>query len=405
MKTASPLLTAVLVGAAFIIACRLGAHHDPTTGAVFAAGFAVLAVFLLYRHYKKKRVKSRDRAADDVYYLGLLLTLVSLIYTLIDLFVVRGDQGAEQVEDLIGSFGIALVSTVAGIFFRILLLDTDDEKAEDAAAAEGGDSATDAPVPLTSEQRLWEQGLRDEARAAVEDAKELRRTLREATNAFAHFTRTALSHADHVKVHTAALIEEFNGHVTKVAEHGLDDTARTWQVAGESLREAGRQLVDNIDQSVAQATTRTDAVWRNLADRVAESAQAATARLQASEQELQATLRGLAAANNTLGDLAAALAATRDQVAGLGATASNTATTVRDNGLEVANAHRTLMASANETHAAALRSLAELAAATQELREQLQNEAERVKQGVEHALATDGSFAATAPTVIDGRTR
>lgn len=66
-----------------------------------------------------------DRASDNVYYLGLLFTLSSLAYSLIKLsfFGMSGEgvASAKQVLTLLPDFGLALFSTIAGIFGRIFL--------------------------------------------------------------------------------------------------------------------------------------------------------------------------------------------------------------------------------------------------------------------------------------------
>jgi len=89
---------------------------------------------------------SVDRASDNVYYLGLLFTLTSLAYSLIKLSyfgmsVKRADEGV-QVLSLLPDFGLALFSTIAGIFFRIFLqqlrndpLDVETEAREELGIA------------------------------------------------------------------------------------------------------------------------------------------------------------------------------------------------------------------------------------------------------------------------------
>jgi hypothetical protein len=67
-----------------------------------------------------------DQAGDNAYYLGLLFTLTSMAFALWDFRgaiesadLVRGtDLGAKQI---IANFGIALATTIAGIFLRIVL--------------------------------------------------------------------------------------------------------------------------------------------------------------------------------------------------------------------------------------------------------------------------------------------
>ncbi|MYB34231.1 MAG: hypothetical protein F4X92_03735 [Gammaproteobacteria bacterium] len=85
---------------------------------------SAIIVIALSIYYISNDEDTPEEKSDNVYYLGLLYTLISLISTLIQLF---GPEKAEALskEDLhllLQNFGIALTSTVAGIFGRILVL-------------------------------------------------------------------------------------------------------------------------------------------------------------------------------------------------------------------------------------------------------------------------------------------
>src|SRR5262245_5827177 len=65
-----------------------------------------------------------DQAGDNAYYLGLLFTLTSMAFALYEFrgaslsdAGVSGRAGAEQI---ISNFGIALASTICGIFLRVV---------------------------------------------------------------------------------------------------------------------------------------------------------------------------------------------------------------------------------------------------------------------------------------------
>jgi len=89
---------------------------------------AIISVMLAYAGavWKVPRLRVRlDQAGDNAYYLGLLFTLVSMAVALyefrsttLDAAVGAARSGAEQI---IGNFGVALGSTIAGIFLRVLL--------------------------------------------------------------------------------------------------------------------------------------------------------------------------------------------------------------------------------------------------------------------------------------------
>ena len=57
---------------------------------------------------------------DELYYLGLIFTLVSLMYGLIDVSLAGQDETRDAIGQLVGSFAIALISTLVGIVLRIM---------------------------------------------------------------------------------------------------------------------------------------------------------------------------------------------------------------------------------------------------------------------------------------------
>ena len=97
--------------------------------------FAVLAVMFGYAYFAAKQSRFRvrlDQAGDNAYYLGLLFTLTSMAFALYEFGVTTdagvgagraGETGIGQtgVDEIISNFGIALASTVAGIFLRVFL--------------------------------------------------------------------------------------------------------------------------------------------------------------------------------------------------------------------------------------------------------------------------------------------
>src|SRR5262249_3294103 len=90
---------------------------------------AMVAVMLAYAAIvvSVPRLRLRlDQAGDNAYYLGLLLTLTSMAFALYDFGtavggteVTRGPRaGAQQI---IANFGVALATTITGIFLRVFL--------------------------------------------------------------------------------------------------------------------------------------------------------------------------------------------------------------------------------------------------------------------------------------------
>ena len=346
----NPLLGAFVVGAGLIVLIRL--VIPGLGGAIAAAVVAVIVVGSLGRYYWKSEIKQRDRAGDDLYYLGLLLTLVSLIYALVLLFIVRdAGEALVHVNTMIGNFGISLVSTVAGILGRILLQDPSGESRSDDGQAE-----VPAPRQPGQEEARKEQDalLTAEMREATASMLQLRRDLREAADAFAHFTRVTLNHADHIQSHTQQLVESFNQHMAAVAERGLDDTAAVWQRVGEAMRQDSETMLRGIEAAASGATERTAEAWRGLVGQIESASLAARSRLDADAAEMEATLARLKQANGALGSLAGALDNTQRHVSTLAETASGATAALNANAAETLAAQQALVEGSRASQAAAL---------------------------------------------------
>ena len=85
----------------------------------------MISLYSLFIYFSSSRSSlSIDRASDNVYYLGLLYTLASLSYSLIKLGGIVSTSTESKglsIISLLPDFGLALASTIAGIFCRVLL--------------------------------------------------------------------------------------------------------------------------------------------------------------------------------------------------------------------------------------------------------------------------------------------
>lgn len=100
---------------------RFGVGQLGQTAAVVST---MLAYAFAVARVPRLRVRL-DQAGDNAYYLGLLFTLVSMAVALYEFRAsALGDAGATArsgAEQIIANFGVALGSTIAGIFLRVLL--------------------------------------------------------------------------------------------------------------------------------------------------------------------------------------------------------------------------------------------------------------------------------------------
>ena len=167
-----------------------------------------------------------DRMGDNFYYLGFIYTLASLSSAIMQL------QNSQDVNKLIGSFGIALVTTIVGIAGRVMFVQmkTDVDEIEDKVRRDLTNTAAD---------------LRGELLASIREFQTVRtafaQTLEEMSAAFAKACETNTGKLDDLMQTAAKKLED----------------------AFEPGRTGARQMNENMQavaKSVEQATGRLSAV-------------------------------------------------------------------------------------------------------------------------------------------------
>ncbi|WP_347268300.1 hypothetical protein [Paracoccus sp. (in: a-proteobacteria)] len=113
------LLAAFLAGAGGGIALKLmGAH--PIVAALYAA--MVLVVYAVATYSSTHLRLEPEAIGDNCYYLGFLFTLTSLSVTLYFVVDAGAERRAELIPEVISGFGVALSSTIMGVFLRVLMM-------------------------------------------------------------------------------------------------------------------------------------------------------------------------------------------------------------------------------------------------------------------------------------------
>lgn len=87
---------------------------------------AIVCIMVLYAAASAgiPRLKVRlDQAGDNAYYLGLLFTLMSMAFALYEYGAAASGQtsAGTGADKIIENFGVALFSTITGIFLRVIL--------------------------------------------------------------------------------------------------------------------------------------------------------------------------------------------------------------------------------------------------------------------------------------------
>ena len=298
---------AFVIGAAVILLCRSlfpRAHAGTLPMGTVLGALAAVAMMVFYGWQacqKPGRGEEISRAGDDLYYLGLLFTLVSLIYTLIALFILGGaGDTAAHTHELIGSFGIALFSTVAGILGRVILhsmreqpdngrdYNRPDPSPDPPPTSANGDVTT---IPFDELDRL---------------ARRLRAEMRGAADAFSHYNRMTMLQAENTKRHAERMANQF-------AEKLRDDTAAAVANTEETYRKwAGRLdlTTDDLERRFGKTVGDLAALVERLGS-VADSFTGAAAGAERTQGAVEALGRSVAAVtedlNRKVGDIVIAL--------------------------------------------------------------------------------------------------
>ena len=222
---------------------------DPWFAAFVAAG-VVLALTI---YYVLNDEDAPEEEGDNVYYLGLLFTLISLMFTLLELF--GGDSGeernAEKIRALLENFGIALTSTIAGIACRVAVQNW--QRAESSGSPEFAEGAVVPALPPSGASSP------DMERFNRHLLGRIARDLTQGANALARFHRIVRSHAsdteEHMLNHSETLKREsaeFKDTLQRNAETFAQDLKKqaenTLDSIGSSLGAAAKQAEDLLDR-------------------------------------------------------------------------------------------------------------------------------------------------------------
>ncbi len=267
-------MLAFFVGVVGILATRIFGDQfvDPTKPLRlfdFLAVIISVAVILLYTFYILRTTDrssiSLDRAGDNAYYLGLLFTLLSLSYSLYKVVGVITGSGGSQWDDaswlrsadrvirLLPDFGLALASTIAGIFCRILVQQfrSDPADIETQARQELGQAVRELRASLLRAVADMNSLSRSTNAATTEMVLHINKTLEEAaaTNAAA-MTRVG-SKLEGVVQESAEQVSKVSGLLEGVMQKSAEQVGK---VSG--LLEGVMQKLSDVVASVNDQLSR-----------------------------------------------------------------------------------------------------------------------------------------------------
>ena len=252
------------LGFVMIPAVKLLAQEEPIIGGCVASALGIAIMWLYKSDQGQVRPKDEQpRLGDEVYYLGLLYTLTSLCAALVTLFLLdRGEQTlVRRTDEMIGSFGIALLTTMAGIVMRMTLQRHGPESQE-----------TIIRIPVEIE------GVSVDLERY---AHELRRQLQNSTNAFEAHANKAILQAKTTHAHMDQMVQAFHDGLEVKSKAGLqrletiykslaqraEETSQRTEEQREGIQGALRNLetlVRSMEQSIERIQVGSSETAENL---------------------------------------------------------------------------------------------------------------------------------------------
>ncbi len=250
--------TLLMVGVVLSGIVRLLLFEDSShgsTAAIIICLFCLVVYFIIAR-----RDKDGQHHPDNLYYMGLLFTLASLVYSLVTLFLLNSDEGdiSERVYNLTGSFGIALISTFFGILFRILLLQKRDggipplskSGAQKQSAQQDGHAESEQQRQF-AHQSLTEAAfkLRQELTQTIADMSVFRRAMGQAT-------KETVEEADKARAAMIQQVEKAAHEQTRILSTLSATTVDKLTAAIDEIVASIENVQKPLDELVAQQTGR-----------------------------------------------------------------------------------------------------------------------------------------------------
>jgi hypothetical protein len=211
--------------------------------------------------YQLPKVRMRlDRLGDNFYYLGFLYTLASLSAALIQL------QEGATIDDLLGSFGIALFTTIVGVAGRVLFVQMrgDLDEVEDEVRRDLLNASADLRAQLSialSEFETYHTGVRQ---AGIKLAEETPGVAKQAIEKIAEVAATAGDHIDRAfraeEVKIASLGEAVK-RITTTVEDLTDELREQMQDFGARLDQMLNQLANTVDRIDRYGAKRRRWYW------------------------------------------------------------------------------------------------------------------------------------------------
>ena len=258
---------AFILGLAIIVIFR-GFITIPPLFAYFVAIILVIIISLYAYHVIGSRSGiSFDRAGDNAYYLGLLFTLITLIVVLLKM----GAHDSISAKILISDFGIALISTIAGIIARARIQHCHNDPTDiETQAAYDLNRASEQLRALLSKaianiDKALSKAIANIDQAALKAVSEMNRTAKAMDVA-----------AQEILNHTRKMLEESakaNAELFSSLSHKIDDPVHDFldqiKLASAGMKEFSNTTnvaISHMEKHIAELEARTSLAEKDFKD-------------------------------------------------------------------------------------------------------------------------------------------
>ena len=329
---------------------------DPWFAAIFAAG----VVLLLTIYYVLNDEDAPEEEGDNVYYLGLLFTLISLMFTLLELFGADadGERNAQEILVLLENFGIALTSTIVGIAGRVAV-----QNWQLTGSAGISEFDRDEAIPTLPPSGASSQDIERFNRHLL---GMIARDLTQGANALARFHRIVRSHAsdseDYLLKHSESLKREsvefkdtLQRNTETFAQELRSEAEKTLEAVGGSLGTVAKQaegllerLESTHDDYLAEIRKATQSFHDEIRSSSNQSLDALNRNFDAAANQSKSLTQNVSAVHERIGEvldrLGSGLGDASDASAALGSSAHQAAKSTEVLGSEIEKLHTALTA-------------------------------------------------------------
>lgn len=293
----------VFIGAfvtGLILYFTLHAYYRLSQWIVTAAIVGVMVIYAAIMLGVPRLRLRLDQAGDNAYYLGLLFTLMSMAFALYNFTAAIKEGQSNGVQEIIGNFGIALASTIVGIFLRVLLhqMRVDPADVESMTRIELAEASKrvranleNVTIDIGSFHEEVRQRSTDVVMELIENTKN---TVNSINNDFERTTKDMLTSVGSAIENILSQTQELTRHIGETASEATKAIEALSQVAPPPLTLSRR--LDNVTKRLESMGDKIERVASNLQG-IADSAATATS-------EISKTYSPVVLLSNTLSQVA-----------------------------------------------------------------------------------------------------